>query len=122
MIAFPFACTDWSSFHEIKGLLRLEDEDLVLEYRIVQWGCLPKARVREARLPREVITAMTLRKGWFRDVLAIQTSSLRSWEEFPGAVDGRARLIVGKEDRETARELVALLSPEKAVSPIDEFA
>lgn len=122
MIAIPFACTDWSSFHEIRGLLRLEDEALVLEYRISHWGCIPKAKVRESHVPRELIVGASFKEGWFGNVLMIQTGSLKAWEDFPGAVDGRARLSIGREDREAARELAALLAPGKTAEPVDEFA
>ncbi|WP_161602346.1 hypothetical protein [Tautonia marina] len=121
MIAIPFACTDWSSFHELKGLIRLEDDEVVLEYRVNYWGCYSKAKVHEVRIPREVVSAVGLREGWFSDQLTIQTASLRAWGDFNGAPDGRARLQVSRGDRDAARELVAILAPEKMVEPVDEY-
>ncbi|WP_169980059.1 hypothetical protein [Tautonia rosea] len=121
MIAIPFSCTDWSSFHELKGLVRLEDDELVLEYRVNYWGCYSKAKVHEVRIPREVVSAVGLREGWFNDQLTIQTASLRAWGDFNGAPDGRARLQVSRGDRDDARELIAILAPEKMAAPVDEY-
>jgi hypothetical protein len=94
----------------------------VLEYRISYWGCVPKAKVREAIVPRELVVAASFKQGWFGNVLTIQTASLKAWQEFPGAMDGRTRLSIGREDRDAAHELAELLAPGKVGEPVDEFA
>lgn len=121
MIAIPFSCNELSGFHEIKGLVRLDDEAVVLEYRVTYWGCYQKAKVHEARIARDLISHASLHEGWFSDSLTIQTGSLRAWGDFHGAPDGRARLKISRSDRQAARELAALLSPEKHVEPVDEY-
>ena len=120
MIAIPFSCTDWSSMHEIKGLIRLEDDAIAIEYRVSYWGCIAKAKVHEVLVPLELITGSSFKEGWFADRLTIQASSLKAGET-RGALDGRARLQVDKANRAASREFAALLSPGKMVEPVDEL-
>ena len=107
---------------ECVGLLRLEDGDLVLEYQTKDavMGIL-KSNVREARIPRDMLASVTIRKQGlfgFNTKVVIQTTRMQPvpGTEIPGMTQGRLVLDVAREDVAAAEKLVADLGPEDSTS------
>jgi hypothetical protein len=108
------------------GLLRLEDGDLVLEYQTKDalLGIL-KAHVREARIPRDMLVSLTIRKqGLFgcNTKVVIHTTRMQPvpGTEIPGMTQGRLVLDVAREDVPAAEKLVADLGLDGPRSSVAE--
>ncbi len=96
-----------------EGLLRIEDGDLVLEYQTKDAvvGIL-KSNVREARIPRDMLASVTIRKeGWFGfgTKVVIHTTRMQPvpGTDIPGMTQGRLVLDVARENAPAAEKLVA---------------
>jgi hypothetical protein len=105
-----------------EGLLRLEDGDLVLEYQTKDavMGIL-KSNVREARIPRNMLASVTIRKQGlfdFNSQVVIHTTRLQPVPdtEIPGMTQGRLVLDVSRENVPAAEKLVADLGLEDSTS------
>jgi hypothetical protein len=114
---------------ECEGMLRDEGEDLVLEYQVKEsfFGDLFRSKVREARIPRDTIASVTLRKTktWLKlkTELVIQTTRLGPVGDVPGMSQGKLVLSVEETDLPAAEKLVAdLRIPESSTekpAPLD---
>jgi hypothetical protein len=112
---------------ECAGLLRDEGDSLVLEYQIKESfiGDLLRSKVREARIPRETLSSVTLRKTWLglKTELVIQTTRMEPVADVPGMSQGKLVLVVAETDRPAAERLIADLRLPDAVSakpaPVD---
>jgi hypothetical protein len=105
-----------------EGLLRIEDGDLVLEYQTKDAvvGIL-KSSVREARIPRDMLASVTIRKEGFFGFgtkVVIHTTRMQPvpGTDIPGMTQGRLVLDVGREDAQAAEKLVADLGLEDSTS------
>lgn len=96
----------------VRGLIRCEAGALILEYRVRDSvvGFI-RSNPREVRLPLDQICSIHLEEGFFGTSLVIQTSTLRTWQDFPGSDQGRVRLGLSKVDRPAARALIAAATP-----------
>ncbi len=96
-----------------EGLLRIEDGDLVLEYQTKDAvvGIL-KSDVREARIPRDMLASVTIRKEGlfgFGTKVVIYTTRMQPvpGTDIPGMTQGRLVLEVARENAPAAEKLVA---------------
>ena len=96
---------------ECSGLLRDEGDDLVLEYQSKEAliGDMLRSSVRQARIPRELLASIVLKKTWlgFKTQLVIRTTTLAPLANVPGMDKGVLVLQVAKNDREAAERLLA---------------
>ncbi|CAN5666359.1 hypothetical protein BH23PLA1_BH23PLA1_28970 [soil metagenome] len=124
MSVIPFSMDTYLGLGSVQGLIRCEANALILEYRTRDsvMGLL-RTRPREVRIPIDQICAIRLDEGFFGTSLEIQTSTLRTWQDFPGSDQGRVRLGIARADRPSARELVAALLPKTpGIDPADDLA
>jgi hypothetical protein len=93
------------------GILRDEGDHLVLEYQTKEAvvGDMLKSSVREARIPRDVLSSVTLRHTWLglKTELVIQTTRMEFVANVPGMTRGQLVLGVARRDRPAAEKLVA---------------
>jgi hypothetical protein len=96
---------------EVEGMLRDEGDHLVLEYQSKEAlvGGMLKSIVRQACIPRDILSSVTLQKTLLglKTKLVIQTTRLEPVADVPGASQGRLVLQVAKRDRPAAEKLVA---------------
>jgi len=94
-----------------EGMLRDEGDHLVLEYQSKEAvvGGMLKSNVREARIPSDILSSVTLRKTWLglKTELVIQTTRMEPVADVPGMSRGRLVLGVAKTDRPAAEKIVA---------------
>ncbi len=97
-------------FSEVKGLLSLDGDYLVIEYRPVFLG-LFKMAMKEIDIPLADIRSMTFDSKLFGayNRLTIRTRTQSVLEGFPGASQGRLRMTIKRVDREEADELADLV-------------
>ncbi len=122
MSAIPFSMSAYAGLGTVKGLVRIDGMDLVLEFQVkdVVLGAL-KSGPKEVRVPLDQVVSMSLDEGWFNTTLRVQANSLKTWAGFPESDMGRVALSLTRDDRPAARNLVATVFPEK--HPVDgDFA
>jgi hypothetical protein len=95
---------------ECEGILRDEGDHLVLEYQSKEAlvGGMLKSNVREARIPRDILSSVTLRKTWlgFKTELVIQTTRMEPVADVPSMSQGQLVLEVARRNRPAAEKLV----------------
>ena len=139
MHAIPFTAADsemdGASYREItyEGLLRLEPEFLVLEYResVTEVGgttgmgySRSQSEVAEVRIPMDAVRAVERRRRWlFLPVLDIELARLGPAEDIPWAKGTRIRLRIPFGERHRAGELatdVRLLQADSRLRELGE--
>ena len=111
-LSLPFTIPDlYHGLAHAIGRLRLDQEGIVLEYRIADavLGIL-KSRVHETHIPFDEIESIQFKNGWFRKRIFIQTYSLHSQAAIPGGDDGVIRLKVTRHDKERALEVISRIN------------
>src|SRR5579871_4436054 len=93
------------SFSTFEGILRLQKDDLDVEY-VHHFPFSPR-RVQEKRIPLREIKAIKLEKGLSKAWLTLTAHRLSTLAEFSGPSINRAEFIIPKRDLESAREIVA---------------
>ena len=119
--------TAWGTITEedrVEGLLRLEEDAVVLEGELTQStttldGLGQRTEqgdlgVHEFRFPFDELVALTVHSRWWFPYLRIQTSRLDTLRGLPGAKQGVAKLRVSLGNWRTARTLVAELEIARA--------
>lgn len=117
-LSLPFSATaselDGHTYRErsYRGLVRLEDDQLVLEFREqvteMGGGSLHEREepVREARVPVSAIRSVETSRGWIRrPALDIELARLGPAEAVPWADGTRIRVRIPRRERERARSL-----------------
>lgn len=76
-----------------KGIVRIEGDSLLMEYRKVDGllGVL-KSRVKEVRVPLNQIVGVELERKYWMSKLTLQSTSLKTFEDVPGESDGKLEL------------------------------
>jgi hypothetical protein len=87
------------------GLLRLEGESLVLEYRS---GYL-RSKFKENVILIKYLRRIELHMGWFRTSLVLQTASLKLLAGIPTSDHGRVVVRVARRDAQVAAQMIALI-------------
>lgn len=121
MIPIPFfirnAVMDPATFlqtvTQVDGLVGMEEDDLVLQYRVNTWRSTNKgtrehtvSEVREVRLPLRSIRRAELRRGWFRTRVVLFPADLRGFADVPGFSGTELALRIPRAERGGAEQLV----------------
>lgn len=112
MQPIPFRITNIDhGIREADGLLRLEDEKLVLEYQLKDsiMGVF-KSDVEIMRIPIEKLSDASLKKRLFTTKLMLQASSMTFFDEVPGSNHGRLELKIKRRDRKAAENLASRIT------------
>ena len=83
----------YSGVNVEKGMLRIEGDSLLMEYRRVN-GLLgtPKSKVMEIKIPLNEITGIELDRSYWLSKLSLKAKSLKTFEDVPGETDGSLNL------------------------------
>jgi hypothetical protein len=115
-LSVPFIHRSWTETYEgmvtVHGVLRTEEDGLVLEYRSSEnyFGAKPsrEGEIRTVSIPWSEIQSIEYRRRfWVGGALVLRTRSLRALEGVPAARGTEVSLSVARADRLTARELAA---------------
>ncbi len=79
----PFEIPSFDEVDEAAGFLYLEEEYLVFEYHILQWGLI-KSEPSIVKAERGVIDDVRVQRGWFKDRLLIATHNIELLKAIPG--------------------------------------
>ena len=101
--------TDWEGLLNYTGLLKLDGDTLVLQYRgedgVVGFNL---QEPREHRFPLKHIATMELKRGLTRHTISLTLNDLRHTHRLPGMTHGKVRLSMDKSDRAICERLMQL--------------
>jgi hypothetical protein len=108
MNSVPFTIGVYGGLAECHGLLRPDGDSLVLEYQVQDnmVGFL-RGGAKSVRIPLADLESVALKGKWFGRSLVLQSRSMLSLAEVPGAKQGRVELIIARADWPAAERLVA---------------
>jgi len=99
---------------QVDGLVGMEDDDVVLQYRVKssRWTRSwtqehEESGVRETRLPLRAIRRAELRRGWFRTRVVLFPADLRGFAEIPGFSGTELTLRIPRGESGGAEQLVS---------------
>lgn len=108
----PFKVPElYGGFAEGRGLAKADSSELTLEL-VVRDSLVNvlKSGVKEVRIPRSEIDAVSFRRGWFGGRVQIRVKSLKWLANLPGCDNGEVTLHVARRDRDMAEGFVQMLS------------
>jgi predicted Ser/Thr protein kinase len=101
---------------KFRGQIHRDRQTLILEFEetggfgVNFFGApaIGKVEIKEVSIPLKEITAMYLRRDWGdgSTVLVIKTAHLRTLSDLPSGHQGRGRLLIPRQEREAAQQLV----------------
>ncbi len=101
-----FRNTDrWDGLVEFRGLVGIEGDELVLEYRKRSNLTLRNSAVQETRIPLKDISDIEHKRRLFRSELRISMNRLKAAEAFPEMRQGTFRLCFTRKDRDVVERL-----------------
>jgi len=103
----PFTIPDlYADFAEAHGIIRLEDDTLVLEYQTKDSivGII-KSDVKIIRLPLLKLSSIKFEKKWFKGYLHINAKSMMTLADVPGSEHGTLRLVISSKYKTLAEQL-----------------
>ncbi len=87
-----------------EGLLRFEDDALVLEY---QQGPGDREAAQKKELPIDQVDSISLGRKLLQSVLTLRVKTLQSVTDLPGTRGGVAQLRISRADLDRARSLAS---------------
>lgn len=115
LLTVPFNNASWTDTYEalvnVRGVLRIEPDGLVVEYRRTERDFASSARegeIQSVHVPWAEVQSITFRRKFFvGGVLVLRTRSLRALEGVPSAKGNELSLTIARADRMTASQLAA---------------
>ena len=95
-------------FQTASGLLKLEEENLVLEFQVMDaFFEVIKSDVEEVAIPLRDLQSVEYKKGWFSSKIIMEARSLRVFDDIPGSEKGECKLKIKRKERKDAEKLVS---------------
>lgn len=106
-----FFTETWERFVTVRGIVRMDDAGVHLEFRRSETDfgeIVNHDEIRDVSIPWEEIVSLELRRKFpFRRALRLRTHTLRALDGVPGARGTEVWLSVGRGDRLAAREIAS---------------
>lgn len=95
-------------FQVAKGLLRLGEEGLELEFEVKDaFLGIINSGVQTSRLNYGDLESIRFKKGWFRARIILEATSMRIFEDLPGTEQATCTLKIKRKDREEAEKVIS---------------
>ncbi|HEV3203595.1 MAG TPA: serine/threonine-protein kinase [Gemmataceae bacterium] len=95
-------------YRQAKGLIRLEEKSLVLEYHVAEsWGDNSKSVLKENSIAISDISSIYLEYNWFSLSLTVRVARLSLLSGIPTTAKGQVKLKIMHRDRFAAEQLIA---------------
>lgn len=94
--------------YDLRGLLRAEGDDLLLDVRAV--GTRGEGEVTTHRIPLALVSSVDFVRGWLGTRLEIRPRMLAAFDGVPGVTDDVLVLRVARRDRALASQWATALS------------
>ncbi len=121
-LAVPFSVDNvYEGFAEIDGLIRIDNEKLILEYQTKDaiFGVV-KSGVKNISLKYSDILMIEFKKGFFSSKITITTSNFIADKIFPKSQSNELVLVVKKKHKEPAMQIVSLVNMRNAESRLND--
>lgn len=90
------------------GLLKLEGEELVMEFQVKDALFeVFKSDVEEITIPLRDLQSVDYKKGWFSSKIILEARSLRAFDDIPGSDQGECVLKIKRKEKKDAENLVS---------------
>ncbi|MFQ5629406.1 MAG: hypothetical protein ACE5I1_11645 [bacterium] len=111
MQSVPFKVDEFEGFLETEGMLRIEEDALVMEFRKKEgiFG-VPVSGLKEIRIPISELNAVTFKKKMVGSKLIVKGHKMSTFADLPGSQHAEVVLSIARKDRETAEDLQANLA------------
>ncbi len=113
----PFEIPEVDEVHEAAGYVYLEDEYLVFEFHVLNWG-ITKGEQTIVKAERGVVDGIRAQPGWFKDRLLIETHNTRLLKEIPGTHVAAIELRTKKRHRLQVGQFIELVQAWKREKPV----
>lgn len=111
-------------FQTASGLIKLDGEELVVEYQTKDAFLeIFKSDVEMVRIPLRELQSVEFKKGWFSSKIIVEARSIWALNDLPGADQGECTLKIKKKDRKDAENLISkirILMSEMKLKDLDE--
>jgi hypothetical protein len=107
--AVPFEITDIShGFQELKGIIKLNKEGFELEFEVKDSliGFF-KSGITNLAIPYSDLESITYKRGWLGGKIILEGTSMRVFEDLPGAEQATCVLKVKRKNKKEAEALVS---------------
>jgi hypothetical protein len=108
-MSVPFSVNAvYTSFADMDGIARVEENGLILEFQVKDnvFGIL-KTQPKEVRIPFANLAEVTARRGWFGSILVVRARTISALAEIPGHDGAEIRLRCRRRHRDAAQELAS---------------
>lgn len=114
----PFEIPDINhGLKRAKGLFKLEKDGIELEYQLQDsFIGVIKSEIKNFHLPYGELKNIRFEKGWFRTKIILEATSIRTFENLPGADHAVCTLRVKRKNWKEARDVVS-----KAMMQLSEY-
>jgi len=123
-IPFQVPNVDSLGIKRAEGLLKIEDECLILELKkIDNLLGIYSSEIEQHEIPLKQVNSLKCSKKLFGAKIAIQTSSMKVVQEVPGMKQGNLVLKISKKDFKNADKLQSVVNiylSEYKISKMDE--
>ena len=104
----PFHLEVNQGFAEAQGLIHIKKTSLVLEFEVKDaFGGFIKSDLKEIEIPFDEIESLSYKKGFWGAKILIEGNSMRTFEDVPGAEQGRCELKIKRKDRGQAQQSIS---------------
>ncbi|MEN7547953.1 hypothetical protein AAG747_08535 [Rapidithrix thailandica] len=107
MESVPFRIELYDGFAETRGILRLENESVFLEFETKDsfFGVI-KSGVQSIDIPLKYLSSAHLAKSIFGNKIILHAHSLKAFEKFPSSSSGELKLGIKRKFKHQAENLV----------------
>ena len=109
-----FVAKTYSPWGQARGLLRVDEDSLVLDCELTFFF---RTKLAVKKLAIEHIASITFDRGWFNSKLVIRPTRLSALEGLPGNHEGVLVLNIPRRDWDAAGQLAAIVSERLAAGP-----
>ncbi|MEM6765561.1 MAG: hypothetical protein AAF824_12470 [Bacteroidota bacterium] len=112
----------YQGFAAIEGVLRAEQEEVVMDYQIKDSLVgIVKSDQKELLLPYEEIEDFEYKRNWFISRLKITVFNLQLLEKFPASKNGQITLKIKRNQKEKMKDIVSYVRLRKSEINLDKM-
>ena len=107
----PFTTEAYEGFATTEGLLRLEADTIILEFKTKDaFVGLIQSELKRIEIPISALSSIEYKSKLLSNKLFLRSNSMQTLDEIPGSKQGVAVLNIRRQDREYASTLASTIS------------
>lgn len=109
-------------FQEVKGLLKLRDEGIELEFETKDaFLGLISSGVQSVTLFYKDLASIRFEKGWFSGKIILEATSMSIFEDIPGSEQGTCTLKIKRKHKKEAQNLISTARMHHSEHKLDQM-